>query len=102
MPPQSQANRLSLFEIPIELKTLCPLESQLISRIIPFMKIVSLPIGSQRGIKVQVVLVPTDLSKIAPALPRSTNDFQFITLSWRRRLTDLMRSESNYSTYVCQ
>uniref|UniRef100_A0A8W8NCK4 DUF6570 domain-containing protein n=1 Tax=Magallana gigas TaxID=29159 RepID=A0A8W8NCK4_MAGGI len=64
MPTQCQAKNLLLDSIPEELKKLCDLECQLISKRIPFMKIVNLPRAAQKGIKGAVVNVPTDLSKI--------------------------------------
>ena len=52
------------------------------------MKIVALPRGAQKGIHGQVVLVPSDLSKVTQCLPRQTAESQIITLALKRRLSD--------------
>ena len=88
IPPQAIANRLELEPIPNQLSVLCPLEKQIITRIIPFMKIFALPKGGQHGLKGQVVLVPSNINKTADILPRSTSESQTIALSLKRRLTD--------------
>jgi hypothetical protein len=88
MPAQAQANSLSMASIPQALKDLCPIECQLICKIIPFMKIVALPKGAQNGFRGQVVLVPSDLSKVTLSLPRQTAESQIITLALKRRLSD--------------
>ena len=45
--------------------------------------------GAQSGLKGQVVLVPTDLTKIQKVLPRSTYTGHLITVALKRRLKDL-------------
>ena len=52
------------------------------------MKVVALHTGAQYKISGQVVLVPTDLSKITSSLPRDTENAQIITLALKRRLSD--------------
>ena len=52
------------------------------------MKIVSLYTGAQRSIRGQVVLVPTDISKVTNSLPRLTSESQIVTLALKRRLSD--------------
>ncbi len=74
LPIQSQANGLTLIDIPEYLLHLSNLEQHLISQIIPFMKIVAKPRGTQHGIKEPVVLVPSDLTKISSVLPRVPTD----------------------------
>lgn len=64
MPPQCHANSLQLDIILEELQDLCEFECQLISKRIPFMKIVNLQRAAQKGIRGAVVNVPTDLSKV--------------------------------------
>jgi hypothetical protein len=88
IPPQARSNNMALVESPEKLKVLCCLEKQLISKIIPFMKIFSLPKGSQHGLKGQVVLVPSDIKGTARSLPRDTQDAQLIALNLKRRLSD--------------
>ena len=63
LPAQAIDNNLRAAEVPLELSSLPSLERQLVSKIIPFMKIVSLPKCSQRGLKGQVVLVPSNTTK---------------------------------------
>ena len=63
LPPQAQANSLSLCPKVKELDVLCRLELMLISQIIPFMEIRPRARGIQCGIKGQCTLVPTDLKK---------------------------------------
>ena len=50
MPAQSVANNLTLDDVPPELANLKPLEIRLISLRIPFLKLVSLPVGNQKSI----------------------------------------------------
>ena len=88
MPSLCTANSLSLEVIPKELRHLTSLELQLISKILPFMKIVAKPTGAQTGIRGQVVLVPADISKVTTNLPRPTSHSQIITLALKRRLSD--------------
>ena len=45
--------------------------------------------GAQSGLKGQVVLVPTDVTKIQKVLPRSTYAGHLITVAIKRRLKDL-------------
>ena len=52
------------------------------------MKIVSLYTGAQKSIRGQVVLVPSDISKVTNSLPRLTCESQIITLALKRRLSD--------------
>ena len=88
MPILCTANGLDLEVIPEELCNLSSLELQLISKVLPFMKIVSLYTGAQRTIRGQVVLVPTDISKVTNSLPRVTSESQIVTLALKRRLSD--------------
>ncbi len=65
MPPQAAINNLWLDDIPEELKTLNPLEMHLVSIVQPFMKIVPLPRGGQKGVRGQMVCVPANLQRTA-------------------------------------
>ncbi|KAK6181801.1 hypothetical protein SNE40_009585 [Patella caerulea] len=49
---------------------------------------VSLYKGAQHGLKGQVVLVPSDLTKVTTNLPRATSNSQIITLALKRRLSN--------------
>ena len=51
IPSQSKANRMTLYEIPDELKDLNTLELHIICKMILFMKLVKLPRGKQKGIR---------------------------------------------------
>ena len=86
LPPQAKCNGLSLCKIPEELKHLNPLEVRLISRRIPFMKLVSLPRGKQLGIQGPAVNVPTDLDTVCEQFPRLPNECQIISLKLKRKL----------------
>ena len=96
LPAQAIDNNLRAAEVPQELSSLSSLERQLVSKIIPFMKIVSLPKGSQRGLKGQVVLVPSDTTKTVSSLPRNTTDAQIIALTLKRRLSDKSSVSKEY------
>ena len=65
------------------------IEHSLICQIIPYMSITARHKGAQSGLKGQVVLVPTDLTKIQKVLPRSTYTGHLITVALKRRLKDL-------------
>ena len=86
MPQQAKCNSLSLCKIPEELKDLNPLEMRLISRRIPFMKLVSLPRGRQQGIQGPAVNVPTDLDVVCDQFPRLPNQCHLISLKLKRKL----------------
>ena len=88
LPPQVQANDMSLTALPNAPKDLSQLELQLILKIIPFMKIVAMPRGAQHGLRGQVVLVPADLSKVSSCLPHPRHESQIIALALKRRLSD--------------
>ncbi|XP_070559937.1 uncharacterized protein [Ptychodera flava] len=96
MPAQAVANNLEVEPIPKQLSSLCQLESQLITRIIPFMKIVALPSGGQHGLRGQVVLVPSNIQKTATTLPRQTSESQIVALSLKRRLSDKYSVKKQY------
>ena len=61
MPAQSVSNKLKLDDVPHELAKLKPLEKRLICLRIPFLKLVSLPVGNQRSIHGPAVNVPSIL-----------------------------------------
>lgn len=73
IPPESEINRLTLEDIPVELERLNNLEKHLISLHIPFMKVMALPHGGQKNIHGQVVCVPSNLKKVT-ALPSKENE----------------------------
>ena len=86
MPRQAKANGLSLFDIPPELSRLNEVEIRLLSRRIPFMKIVALPKGKQKAIHGPAVNVPTQLDTICNLLPRLPNECEIIPMKLKRRL----------------
>ena len=88
VPQQAAENNMAVSDIPQELKNLSGLEKQLISKVIPFMKILSLPKGAQQGLKGQVVLVPSNTQLTAASLPRNTSEAQIVALNLKRRLSD--------------
>lgn len=70
IPSQSVGNGLHLDDIPKDLRELSPLKERMISKRLPFMHIVNLPRGGQKGIKGSVVNVPSNISTITNILPR--------------------------------
>lgn len=86
MPPQAVANNLSILHVN-GLQPLNDLESHLISPTIPFMKVVSLPKGCQRGIHGPVVCVPSDVHKATQILPRSVDHNSVIKVKLKRKLS---------------
>lgn len=70
IPSQSVGNSLALDNIPEELQELCPLEERIESKRLPFMQIVNLPRGGQKGRKGCVVNVLSNLSTITNILPK--------------------------------
>ncbi|XP_071142082.1 uncharacterized protein [Mytilus edulis] len=85
VPADARANGLELTPIPEELKYLNSLEKQLISQRIPFMKLVQLPKGNQRGIIGPCVSIPTDIQKTVTILPRSDDETQLVRCKLKRK-----------------
>lgn len=101
IPLQASVNNLRVIEVPQSLKTLSSLEKQLVSKIIPFMKILSLPKGAQHGLKGQVVLVPSNVQQTVLSLSRNTSDSQIIALNLKRRLSDKVTFCKQYIRPQC-
>ncbi len=85
MPPQAVINNLWLDDIPEELKSLNPLEMHLVSIVQPFMKIVPLPRGGQKGVRGQMVCVPANLQRTADSLPWTLNRNNLIRVKLKRK-----------------
>ena len=96
LPAQSTMNQLEPEPIPDVLKNLCPLERQLVSKIIPFMQIYALPKGNQKGLKGQIVLVPVNVIDTICKLPRNAPRSNLIALNLKRRLADLHSVTSQF------
>lgn len=79
-------NKLNSADMPPGLQNLNTLERFLVTPVIPFMKIVSLPKGEQRGIHGQVVCVQSDLTKVATSLPRRVDDSGLLKVKLKRKL----------------
>ncbi|CAG2202916.1 unnamed protein product [Mytilus edulis] len=94
IPADASANGLQLSVIPEELKSLNILEKQLISQRIPFMKLVQLPKGKERGIIGPCVSIPTDIQKTVTILPRSDDETQLLRCKLKRK-----QSYIGYSQY---
>ena len=75
LPSQAKANGLELHDVPLELKDMKFLEVRLISKRIPFMKLVALPRGRQHAIHGPAVNVPTTLTPVCKVLPPLQDDF---------------------------
>ena len=86
IPAQSKANRMTLDEIPDELKDLNTLELHIICKRILFMKLVKLPRGKQKGIRGAAVNVPADLGPACNLLPRLSADAHIVSLKLKRKL----------------
>ncbi|KAI5614793.1 hypothetical protein C0J50_11103, partial [Silurus asotus] len=86
MPSIAVANKLALAPIPKELLELNVLERQLISKFLPFVKIVALPKGQQRAVHGAVVCVPSEVEAIANCLPRPNNESQILQVKLKRHL----------------
>ncbi|XP_072015048.1 uncharacterized protein [Amphiura filiformis] len=86
LPRLAEANKLALAPQPPELSQLNTLERHLISPVIPFMKLIPLIKGCQKGIHGQVVCVKADIDKTAKSLPRLPNDESLIRVKLKRKL----------------
>ncbi|XP_035989961.1 uncharacterized protein LOC118561833 isoform X1 [Fundulus heteroclitus] len=86
MPPIAAANGLHLSPIPPELAGLNVLERQLISKIIPFAKIVSLPKGQQKAVHGAVVCVPSEMETTVNSLPRPSTEAQLLQVKLKRKI----------------
>ncbi|XP_078596399.1 uncharacterized protein LOC144873191 isoform X1 [Branchiostoma floridae x Branchiostoma japonicum] len=86
IPYEAQSNKMKVPEIPPELKSLNTLESQLIAKRIPFMKVAALPKGGQKGVVGPVVCVPADVSETHAILPRMPSEAQLIKVKLKRKL----------------
>ena len=86
VPRLATVNKLNLHEIPPELSQLNMLERHLIAPAIPFMKMISLIKGAQKGIHGQVVCVKADVNTTAKCLPRLPTDESLIRVKLKRKL----------------
>lgn len=86
MPSQCHENSLQLDIIPEKLSDLCELKYQLISKCIPFMKIVNLLRAAQKGIRGAVDTVPTDLRNVSALPPRTMSDSGILAVKLKRQL----------------
>ena len=86
MPNLAVANGLDLDEIPQQLLDLNTLEMVLISRRIPFMKLLALPRGKQRSIHGCVVNIPVEPEETLAVLPRMPSPDAFVTVKLKRKL----------------
>ena len=86
IPAQSKINGLQLDAVPEVLKDLTPLERQLISTRIPFMKLLCLPRGRQYALHGPVVNVPAKFKKICTLLPRIPKSACLLRVKLKRQL----------------
>ena len=86
VPRLATANKLNLYKIPPQLSQLNMLERHLIAPAIPFMKMISLIKGAQKGIHGQVVCVKADVNTTAKCLPRLPTDESLIRVKLKRKL----------------
>ena len=85
---QAIANNLVLPSIPPEQAVLNILGRQLVFLSIPFMNLLSLPRGGQKGVKGLVINVPSDISTVANALPRNMNESQLVKVKLKRKTSN--------------
>ncbi len=85
MPPQAAINNLWLDDIPNELKSLNALEMHLVLIVQPFMKIVPLPRGGQKGVRGQMVCVPANIQRTADSLPWTLDTNNLIRVKLKRK-----------------
>uniref|UniRef100_A0A3B5QQ24 ATP-dependent DNA helicase n=1 Tax=Xiphophorus maculatus TaxID=8083 RepID=A0A3B5QQ24_XIPMA len=85
MPSIAAVNNLHLASVPPELAELNVLERQLIAKILPFAKIVSLPKGQQRAIHGAVVCVPSEMETVVNSLPRPREEAQLLQVKLKRK-----------------
>ena len=86
VPRLATVNKLTLHELPPQLSQLNMLERHLIAPAIPFMKMISLIKGAQKGIHGQVVCVKADVNTTAKCLPRLPTDESLIRVKLKRKL----------------
>ena len=77
IPAQSKINNLDLDAFPDELSELNSIEIRLVSKRIPFMKMVALPRGRQTAIHGPAVNIPTNFDTICKLLPRLPKDSEW-------------------------
>ena len=88
MPTEARANKLDILPVPQELQTLNILEKHLVSRMVPFMRLITLPKGGQKKLKGPCILVPSNLNETLDILPRcDTDTTQIIKLKMKRKLS---------------
>jgi hypothetical protein len=86
LPVQAVANSLQLDDIPEQLNGLSTLECTLISKRIPFMKILALPRGKQKAIRGCVVNVPVNPEETYSILPHLPSSTACITAKLKRKI----------------
>lgn len=86
LPVQAKANGLELDEIPEALRELNSLEARLISQRIPFLKLLILPRGRQKGINGPVVNAPAKIEKVCNVLPRLPSEAHPVGIKLKRKL----------------
>ncbi|XP_065140712.1 uncharacterized protein [Paramisgurnus dabryanus] len=96
LPEESVTNNMHLVEIPKELKCLNSLEQHLIALNIPFLRLLCLPRGQQRGVHGPVVCVPVNTTKMTNILPRNECNDHMIKIKLKRKLTYKSHYEYKY------
>ncbi|XP_072046834.1 uncharacterized protein [Amphiura filiformis] len=86
IPKLATVNGLALYEQPLVLSQLNMLERHLICPALPFMKMIPLIKGAQKGISGQVVCVKADITNTVQCLPRLPTDQSLIRVKLKRKL----------------
>jgi hypothetical protein len=86
LPIQAVANSLQLDDMPEQLNGLSTLECTLISKCIPFMKILALPCGKQKAIHGCVVNVPVNPEETYSILPHLPSSTECIKVKLKRKI----------------
>lgn len=87
MPAECFSNGLQLDDVPPVLDCLNALEQHLVSLNIPFMKILGLPKGGQKGVHGPVVCVPSNIQKVTSTLPRTDDESLLLRVKLKRKLS---------------
>ena len=87
LPSQAVANQLRVEQCPSELSDLNDLEVRFVAQKIPFMKLVSLPKGGQKGLQGPCVNVPSQMNRICHVFPRFAEDITVVDFALKRKIS---------------
>ncbi|XP_013383043.1 uncharacterized protein LOC106153597 isoform X2 [Lingula anatina] len=85
-PISYNGNSIKSMDMPGDIGTLNPIEQLLLTPVIPFMKIVSLPKSQQHGVHGPIVCVPANVKETITKLPASPRESGLIRVKLKRKL----------------